>query len=199
MRLWTIASIEECINSFKLIACRKSDFEENIMKVPTTELVVKDRTVNTILFPFVSSLQILVALTFIQIVSRMSCVPTTYVISSYSNVRLQQPTMGLSVESQMPMDIMLNPILADEPPAIIDKMESIFMKGDQVKNVKSMNIDEKEIMASINKHSDSDHHDNVDERIYDEKDFIAVGNEQPVGFSVVNNVTESLTDSKLKL
>lgn len=107
--------------------------------------------------------------------------------------------MGLSVESQMPMDIMLNPILADEPPAIIDKMESIFMKNDQVKNVKSMNIDEKEIMASINKHSDADHHDNVDERIYDEKDFIAVGNEQPVGFSVANNATESLTDSKLKL
>lgn len=106
--------------------------------------------------------------------------------------------MGLSVESQMPMDIMLNPVLADEPPAVIDKMESIFMKGDQVKNVKSMNIDEKEIMESINKHSDSDHHDKVDERIYDEKDFIAVGNEQPVGFSVVNNVTESLTDLKLK-
>lgn len=75
-------------------------------------------------------------------VVRISCLPS-YVISSYSNVRIQQPNVGLSVESQMPMEMLFNPILADEPPQLTDKMDSIFMKSDQIKNVKSMNIDAK--------------------------------------------------------
>ena len=131
-------------------------------------------------------IQILVALTFVQIVSRMTCSPTTYVISSYSNVRLQQPSNGLSVESQLPMDIMLNPILADEPPVVVDKMESIFMKTDPVKNVKSMNIDEKEIMESINKQiiSQENNAEETTTTLYDESDFIAANKEQPAGFSV---------------
>jgi len=59
--------------------------------------------------------------------------------------------MGLSVESQMPMEIIMNPILADEPPILEGKMESIFVKSDQMKNVESMNIDESEIMETINR------------------------------------------------
>lgn len=128
-------------------------------------------------------------------VSRMSCSPTTYVISSYSNVRLQQPTNGLSVESQTPVDIMLNPILADEPPALVDKMESIFMKSDQIKNVKTVNVDEKEIMESINKPNATDTTDNVGEKnIYDERDFVALGTEMPVGFSITSETTQQTTD-----
>lgn len=136
--------------------------------------------------------QILVALSFLQIVSRLSCSPTTYVISSYSNVRIQQPTLGLSVESQMPLDIMMNPKLADEPPALVDKMESIFMKSDQMKNIKSMNIDEKEIMESINKQN---HHqrENNDETIH-ESDLIALGMEEPVGFSIASERVEQETE-----
>lgn len=96
--------------------------------------------------------------------------------------------MGLSVESHMPMDIMLNPILADEPPTLVDKMESIFMKSDQLKNVKSMNIDEKEIMDSINKQNNPPTEVSEGGNVYDERDFIAVGKEQPVGFSVTSQV-----------
>lgn len=131
--------------------------------------------------------QILAALTFVQIVTRMSCSPTTYVISSYSNVRLQQPTMGLSVESQMPMDIMLNPSMADEQPAHVDKMESIFMKSDQIKNIKSMNIDETEIMESINKQNLQQNNDGNERNIFDESDLIAMGMDQPAGFTVSND------------
>ena len=127
------------------------------------------------------------ALTLIQLASRMSCSPT-YVISAYSNVRIQQPTMGLSVESQMPIDIMLNPVLADEQPTQVDKMESIFMKGDQIKNVKSMNIDEKEIMESINKQITPI--DNAQEtKAFEEADFVVLGGEKPVGFTVPTNTS----------
>lgn len=114
-----------------------------------------------------------------------------YVISSYSKVRLQQPTSGLSVESQMPMDIMLNPILADEPPTQIDKMESIFIKSDQIKNVKSMNIDEKEIMDSMNNQNISTTVVNEEANVYDDKDFISFGQEKPVGFTVKSVSTEA--------
>lgn len=92
----------------------------------------------------------------------------------------------------MPLDIMMNPILADEPPTQVDKMESIFMKSDQIKSVKSMNIDEKEIMESINKQNQSiEKNDNEDVGKYDERDFIALGNEQPVGFTVANDVVKA--------
>lgn len=134
--------------------------------------------------------KLLVALTFVQIVSKITCHPTNaYVISSYSNVRIQQPTMGLSVESQMPMEIMLNPVLADEPPTQVDKMESIFMKSDQIKNIKSMNIDEKEIMDSINKQTSQD--ETTPENIFDESDLIAMGNEEPAGFSFISDVPKA--------
>lgn len=95
--------------------------------------------------------------------------------------------MGLSVESQMPMDIMLNPSMADEPPAHVDKMESIFMKGDQIKNIKSMNIDETEIMESINKQNLMQQIANDDEHVFDESDLVVMGKEQPVGFSIAND------------
>lgn len=113
-------------------------------------------------------------LCIVQIV-RISGLPS-YVISSYSNVRIQQPNIGLSVESQMPMEMLFNPILADEPPQMTDKMESIFMKSDQIKNVKSMNIDAKEIMESINQQTAKT---NSDDDL-----FIAMGTEKPVGFSL---------------
>jgi hypothetical protein len=146
----------------------------------------------------ISPVQIIVALTLIQLASRMSCSPT-YVISAYSNVRIQQPTMGLSVESQMPMDIMLNPVLADEQPSQVDKMESIFMKGDQIKNVKSMNIDEKAIMESINKQITPT--DNEQEaKALEEADFVVLSSEKPVGFSVPTNTStpeQLATDSPL--
>ena len=48
------------------------------------------------------------ALTLLQIATRIACIPTTsYVISSYSNVRLQQPSMATltSVESQVTNDM----------------------------------------------------------------------------------------------
>lgn len=94
----------------------------------------------------------------------------------------------------MPMDIMLNPILADEPPALVDKMESIFMNSDQIKNVKMANIDEKEIMESINKPNATNTTDNVgDENIYDEKYFVALGTELPVGFSITTSETTQQT------
>lgn len=134
-------------------------------------------------FSFHFPTQILAALTIVQIVSRMSCTPTTYVISSYSNVRLQQPTMGLSVESQMPMDIMMNPVLADEQPTQVNKMEGIFMKSDQMKNIKSMNIDEKAIMESINKQNHQ-----INENIFDATEIIVMGNAKPVGFSIASDV-----------
>lgn len=138
---------------------------------------------------FFDYIQILVALTFVEMMLRVVCSPATYVISSYSNVRLQQPLMGLSVESQMPMDIMLNPILADEPPLVVDKMESIFMKTEPAKNVKSMNIDEQEILELMNKQNVTSEN-NAEETttaLYDESDFIAIKKEQPVGFSVASD------------
>lgn len=126
-------------------------------------------------------------------VSRIACLPSTYVISSYSNVRLQQPSTGLSVESQMPMDIMLNPILADEPPAVVDKMESIFTKNEPVKNLKTIDIDEKTIMESINKQiiPTEDNAEETTTTLYDESDFIAVKKEQPMGFSVASDLAKA--------
>ena len=140
--------------------------------------------------------KILVALTFVQIVSRISCLPTTsYVISSYSNVRLQQPTIGLSVESPMPMEIMMNPVLADEPPTQVDKMESIFMKSDQIKNIKTMNIDEEEIMMSINKlqNTQQPNTENVENitNVYEESDLMGLGMEVPAAFSIASNVKKA--------
>lgn len=74
------------------------------------------------------------ALTLLQIATRIACIPTTsYVISSYSNVRLQQPSTATltSVESQMAndMSMMFDSILVkvkDEPQStdVIDKMKS---------------------------------------------------------------------------
>lgn len=72
------------------------------------------------------------ALTLLQIAARIACIPTTsYVISSYSNVRLQQPSMATltSVESQMAnkMSMMFDSMLVKDEPqstAAIDKMES---------------------------------------------------------------------------
>lgn len=123
--------------------------------------------------------------------SRMvTCSPTTYVISSYSNVRVQQPTMGLSVESQTPVDIMMNPVLADEPPAAVDMMESIFMKTDPPKNIKTVSIDEKEIMETINNQKTADD----DGNIFDESDLVAIGMQQPVGFTVATEAPETTTE-----
>lgn len=95
--------------------------------------------------------------------------------------------MGLSVESQMPLDIMLNPILADEPP-LGNKMESIFMKSDQIKNVESMNVDEKEIMESINKQTAPLNNANDEEAsaILHDSDLIPTGNNQPAAFSIAD-------------
>lgn len=87
----------------------------------------------------------------------------------------------------MPMEIMLNPVLADEPPVQVDKMESIFMKGDQIKNIKSMNIDEKEIMDSINKQSTQQMNNENAENVYDVSDLIALGKEKPAAFSIAND------------
>lgn len=74
------------------------------------------------------------ALTLLQIATRIACIPTTsYVISSYSNVRLQQPSTATltSVERQMAndMSMMFDSILVkvkDEPQStdVIDKMKS---------------------------------------------------------------------------
>lgn len=60
------------------------------------------------------------ALTLLQIATRIACIPTTsYVISSYSNVRLQQPSMATltSVESQIANDMSMmfdSKLLKDE-------------------------------------------------------------------------------------
>lgn len=60
------------------------------------------------------------ALTLLQIATKIACIPTTsYVISSYSNVRLQQPSMATltSVESQMVNDMSMmfdSKLLKDE-------------------------------------------------------------------------------------
>lgn len=120
----------------------------------------------------------------------VTCSPTTYVISSYSNVRVQQPTMGLSVESQTPVDIMMNPVLADEPPAAVDMMESIFMKTDPPKNIKTVSIDEKEIMETINNQKTA----KDDGNIFDESDLVAIGKQQPVGFTVATEAPETTTE-----
>lgn len=85
----------------------------------------------------------------------------------------------------MPIDIMLNPKLADEPPIQVDKMESIFMKSDQkaLKNLKTMNMDESEMMETINKQNLSQTQ-NDDENVFDESDLVAVGHMKPAGFSM---------------
>ncbi|KAG5670515.1 hypothetical protein PVAND_000774 [Polypedilum vanderplanki] len=91
---------------------------------------------------------------------RADCLPT-YVISSYSNVRVQQPMIDIpTVESQMPMDIMLNPLLADEPPMQTDKIESINNMNSEdedemktINNHKTMETEESEMMTTINKQS----------------------------------------------
>lgn len=105
--------------------------------------------------------------------------------------------MGLSVESPMPMEIMLNPVLADEPPVQVDKMESIFMKGDQIKNIKSMNIDEKEIMDSINKQSTQQMNNENAENIYDVSDLIAMGKEKPAAFSIATDESKATINWKV--
>lgn len=80
------------------------------------------------------------------------------------------------------MEIMLNPKLADEPPAQNDKMESLFIKSDQVavKNLKTMNIDESEMMEAINKQNLNQ---TKSENVFDESDLIALGQMEPTGFS----------------
>ena len=83
-------------------------------------------------------------------ITRILTLPSTYLEPSYSKVRVQKPTIGLSVENEMAMEMLNNPELADEKPSLTDKVDSIFQKGDQIKNVKSMNIDLESIMASIN-------------------------------------------------
>lgn len=92
------------------------------------------------------------------------------------------------------MNIMLNPILADEPPTLVDKMESIFMKNDQVINVKTLNIDEKEITKTINQPTDTTENVEV-KNVFDERDFIALGTtEKPAGFSITSDTPEQTTD-----
>ena len=80
---------------------------------------------------------------------------------------------------------MLNPKLADEQPTLVDKMESIFMKSDQktIKNLKTMNMDESEMMETINKQNLSQTQ-NDDENVFDESDLVAVGTMEPAGFSM---------------
>lgn len=101
--------------------------------------------------------QVLVSifLVTVQIVGDISCLPfptsNELVISSYSNVRLQQPRIGLSVESEMPKEMLMNPKLADEPPLKVDKVESIFMLDQPIKGLQKMDIDDMEtMMRSIN-------------------------------------------------
>ncbi|CRL05925.1 CLUMA_CG018926, isoform A [Clunio marinus] len=141
-------------------------------------------------------MKMLVALILIQIVSRVICIPS-YVIESYSKVRLQQPTMGLSVESHMPMDIILNPVLADEPPAQVDKMEGIFAKNEEMKNIKTMNIDEETIMKSINTQNlpQNSNDDIKDKNTFDESYGIVLGHEKPVGFTLASNSTSTDANS----
>ena len=92
------------------------------------------------------------------------------------------------------MEIMMNPVLADEPPAKVDKMESIFMKGDQIKNIKTMNIDEEEIMMSINKqNSQQPNNENVENMAnFHESVLMGLGMEVPVAFSIANNVEKEI-------
>lgn len=143
-----------------------------------------------------SKIQILVALTVVQVLSRASCSPS-YVIESYSKVRVQQPSVGLSVESHTPLDIMLNPNLADEPPTVVDKMESIFMKSEPMRNVKSTSADEKEIVESINKQIAPLKNANEKEAsILDERDFIPTGLHLPTGFSVATETTTTSTSTE---
>jgi hypothetical protein len=89
--------------------------------------------------------------------------------------------MGLSVESQMPMDIMLNPKLADEPPLLVDKMESIFVKtGEQAmpKNVKTMDINESEMIETINNKQ------TPQPDLLNESDLTVMTTEEPAGFTL---------------
>lgn len=69
------------------------------------------------------------ALTILQIATRIACTPTTsYVISSYSNVRLQQPSMDSltpSVESRVANDMALVSLDdVTETAKVIEKVES---------------------------------------------------------------------------
>lgn len=112
----------------------------------------------------------LVALTLLQIVMRIACSPT-YVISSYSNVRLQQPTMSeLSVESQMPMDIMLNPTLDDDTPTtLIDKMESSFMAATDAPATVDDDDDGKIMTVNINANTGNNNKSDDDLKTMDDK------------------------------
>lgn len=85
---------------------------------------------------------------------------------------------------------MMNPVLADEPPAAVDMMESIFMKTDPPKNIKTVSIDEKEIMETINNQKTADD----DGNIFDESDLVAIGMQQPVGFTVATEAPETTTE-----
>lgn len=67
----------------------------------------------------------------------------------------------------MPMEMLNNPVLADEQPPATSKMDSIFIKENQMKNIKSMNIDEKSIMESINGPNKETLEDNNDEEFLD--------------------------------
>lgn len=140
--------------------------------------------------------------------SRISCIPipnNELVISSYSSVRLQQPKTGLSVESEMPKEIMMNPEKADESPSVkIDKMESVLMKDEQVKGIQKLNMDDETITKPINekKNSNDDEKPEIEpkivERLLDEKDFLTMmfSKEEPVGFSLATTTTtESTTTS----
>lgn len=60
------------------------------------------------------------------------------------------------------------------------------MKTDQIKNIKSMNIDEAEIMESINKQNIQQPND--DEKIYE---LMAMGNEKPAAFSIPSDVVKA--------
>lgn len=142
----------------------------------------------------------------LEVALKISCVPVSsdFVISSYSSVRLQQPKTGLSVESEMPKEIMMNPILADEPPVKVDKMESIFIKDEQLKGITKMSMDEETIMKSINeKKNNVDEKPEIEpkiiEQLLDEKDFLMMfRKEEPVGFSLASSTstpTTSTTDS----
>lgn len=71
----------------------------------------------------------------------------------------------------MPMEMLNNPILADEQPERTNKMDSIFMKETQIKNIKSMNIDEKSIMESINGQSNKNENENESDELVDTLDL----------------------------
>lgn len=77
------------------------------------------------------------ALTLLQIATRIACIPTSsYVISSYSNVRLQQPSVG----SQM---------LIDDIPRMLDSMllnDELTLPSTTVAVIDEMEIDDNETL-----------------------------------------------------